>query len=242
MGMHFGVIATDGRAEDLLGALARAGTFRAGADVASMDDVPERDAAGEHVIVAGDHRGRAYLMDPGLVLAVDADLVVDMSKRLSGRVLAIGAETTSGTYWLTLAHDGQLERAHWEQLGGLTVPFDVGSRLPGEPDDGLDDVDGERLRGVLAAAGFDLDGWMSSGRKVVVDATYGDAPRGPAGDAMNAHFEAHGVEGSEKLRPVVAKRGSGFDLVAPGSRLPDGTRVVAPEEKPGLLGRLFGRR
>src|SRR5262245_48271320 len=168
MGMHHGVIVVEGTAEELLGALAAAGKFRAGATVASMEEVPETDAEGEKVLVAGDLDGRPYLFDDSLLLASDADLIADASRRLGRRVLAIGAETTSGSYFLTAATGGQVERQYWDQIGGLVKPYDVGPALAGEPTDGLDDVDGQRLHGVLAAAGFDPDGWMNHGRKVIV--------------------------------------------------------------------------
>jgi hypothetical protein len=241
--MHFGVIAAHGTAEVLLSALGAAGSFTAGGDIASFDDAPDADAAGERTLIAGDLDQRAYLLDAGLMLSTDPDLIVDASRQLSGPVVAAGAETTSGTYFLIAAIDGRLERCHWLGLGQYSKPYDVGEPLPGEPPDGLDDVDGQRLMGVLGAAGFDVDGWRDRGRKVVVDAAYGDPLSGPASDAMSAFLGANELPGADRIKPAVIRRDNGaYDLAAPGSRLPDGTRAGEPgERKPGLIGRLFGR-
>jgi hypothetical protein len=238
--MHFGAIATRATAQELLAALGWAGTFSLGAEIRSFDDAPQTDAAGERVMIAGDHDGSAYLLDESLILSADVDLIVDVSRRLDRLVLSIGAETTSGTYWLIAAGRGRLARCHWIQLGVLAEPYDVGERLAGEPDDGLDDVDGRRLTAVLQAAGFDVDAWRERGRKLLVEATYAPPTSGPDGQAMNAWMAAHMPPGAPDLNPIVAKRGDGFDLVAPGTRMPDGSRVGG--SKPGLLGRLFGRR
>jgi len=242
MGMHFGIVAIEGTAVELLAALAMAGTFSKGRQVALFDDAPPRDAAGEKTLIAGEHDGRAYLYDDTLILSTDPDLVVDASARLDRRVIAIGAETTSGTYFLVVADRGSLQRLHWTQLGGVSARYDLGAPLPGEPSDGLDDLDGERLMGVLQAAGFDVDQWQHGGTMAVVDATYGDPVSGPAGDALNEFIARHAVPGGDKLKPIVIQReNGGLDVAAPGSRLPDGTRVSVAERKPGLKGRLFGR-
>jgi hypothetical protein len=52
---------------------------------------------------------------------------------------------------------------------------------------------------------------------------------------MSANFKA-----VEKFETVVATRARGqFDIVAPGTRMPDGSRVQ--RKKAGFLGRLLGR-
>lgn len=242
MGMHFGVITTEGTAKELLDALASAGTFALGATIASFDDAPEVDAAGEKTLIAGEHAGRAYLFDDSLLLSADPDLIADAARRLGRRVLSAGAETTSGTYFLIAAAGDGLERIHWNGLGLQTEPYDIGEPVAGEPADGLDDLDGQRLTGVLRAAGSDVDAWRDGGSKVVVEATYGDPVPGPAGAALEAFLATHAVPGGDKLKPIVVQReNGGFDVAAPGSRLPDGTRVGVAERKPGALGRLFGR-
>ena len=181
MGMHFGVIAAQGSVEQLLAAIGSAGSLTVGHPIGSFDDAPEMDAAGERTLIAGDHLGQAYLLDESLILATDPDLIVDVSRRLGSRAMAAAAETTSGTYALIAATEGRLERLHWLGLGQQTEPYDVGLPLPGEPADGLDDLDGQRLMAVVRAAGFDVDDWRESGRKVVVAAAYGDpGSDGPA--------------------------------------------------------------
>jgi hypothetical protein len=244
MGMHFGVVATTGSATDLLSGLAGYGSFEAGRAIDALDEAPERDTAGERVLVAGDLDGRAYLLDPGLLVSTGVDLIVDASRRLDRRVMAISAETTSGTYVLMAAVQGRLERLHWNLLGGQTEPYDVGPPLAGEPSDGLDDVDGRRLFAVLEAAGFDVERWRDHGRKVIVETRYGAPVTGPAGEALAAFMATHLRPDAAKLKPVVARRGDGFDLVAAGSRLPDGSRIGEPRGergKRGVLGRLFDR-
>jgi hypothetical protein len=240
--MHFGTIAMKGTIEDLLAGLALAGSFTTGRAIASFDEAPERDAAGERTLIAGEYLAAAYILDDGLLLSTDPDLIVDASRRLDRPVVAVGAETTSGTYFLIGADAGHLDRFHWNSLGGQTAPYDFGEPLPGEPADGLDDLDGVRLMAVLAAAGFDFEGWADRGRRLLVEASYGDPATGSAGQALTAFLEKHALPGGNLVKPVPIKRGKGaFDLAAPGSRLPDGTRVPGAGSKQSLVGRLFGR-
>jgi hypothetical protein len=54
------------------------------------------------VLAIGERDGRALLLDTSMVFSEEADLILAMSERL-GLVVGAGAETLSGTYWLTAA-------------------------------------------------------------------------------------------------------------------------------------------
>jgi hypothetical protein len=143
-----------------------------------------------------------------------------------------------------VAENGSLARLHWNSLWGQSEPYDVGSPLPSEASGALEDVDGIGLFHVFSALGFNYPLWSSRGPFSVLGVDYHIGEPGPIGTAQNAFAEAHSVfDPNQVPTPVVVTRGNGgFDMVAAGSRLPDGTVVqaVAPK-KPGILGKLFGR-
>src|SRR5688572_26651384 len=108
MGLHNGYIVVTASQIDLLEELSRhTGEF-------SVDTVVEhtRDAvldSGQFDLMLGQADGCAFLVDTSMFLSDSPDMIVAMSRRL-GTVLGCGAETVSGSYWLTAARDGHLLR------------------------------------------------------------------------------------------------------------------------------------
>jgi len=244
VGMHFGVIAARVTPETLLGALApRIPSYEVVGDVVAVADLPER-VGDEAPLASGSLDDAAFLLDPAQLVSTDPDVLVEASRIVGGLVASIGAETTSGTYWLIVAEDGALRRLHWNSLWGLPQPYDTGTSLPAEADRPLEDVDGVGLTHVLRSLGFRLDGWLAAGPFSVIRPEYGTTDPGPHQQALTSYFETHSTFDPNRLpTPIVVDRGSGrFDLAAAGSRLPDGTMVgEAVPAKRGLLGRLLRR-
>jgi hypothetical protein len=244
MGMHMGVIAARATPDDLLGALAsRIPSWSIVRVVRALGDVPER-VGEEAPLIGGSFDGDAFLLDPSQIVSSDSDALVEASRMLDGPVASVGAETTSGTYWLILAGRGSLRRLHWTSLWGLPRPYDLGAPLAEEAPQPLEDIDGVGLIGVLRSLGFRYDEWTAKGPFSVIQAEYLSLESGPHGKALGEFFAAHSTFDPEHLpTPIVVDRGNGgFDLAAAGSRLPDGTPVrEAMPAKRGLLGRLMGR-
>jgi hypothetical protein len=241
--MHFGVVAARTSVDSLLGALSCVANYHVAQQVPTLDAVPDR-VGEEPPLITGNLDDVAFVMDPGMLVSTDADAIVAASATLRTTVASVGAETTSGTYWLTVAENGSLTRLHWNSLWGQSEPYEVGSALPSEADGPLEDVDGIGLFRVFSALGFDYPRWSSRGPFSVLGVDYHIGELGPIGTAQNAFSEAHSIFDPKQVpTPVVVTRGNGgFDMVAAGSRLPDGTVVeAAVPRKPGFLGKLFGR-
>ncbi len=112
MGMHEGILAADKPWPDLLSALQRhIGTLEDRGLVAPAQwlELPQ----GEDAFHVTSHDGRSFVLDPAMVLTSSPDLVVSLSHDLDCMVASIGAETVSGTFWLTAAEKGRLVRLHW---------------------------------------------------------------------------------------------------------------------------------
>src|SRR5512139_2853223 len=104
MGMHHGLIAATATQERLLAELGRhAGDFVLLDDAAAAPyDVGLATDDEGWVMAVGERDGKAFLLDTSMFLSEDADLILAMSERL-GLVVGGGAETVSGSYWLTAA-------------------------------------------------------------------------------------------------------------------------------------------
>ena len=53
----------------------------------------------------GERNGRTFVLGTTMMLSDADDMVLEMTNRL-GTVVCAGAETISGTYWITAARDG----------------------------------------------------------------------------------------------------------------------------------------
>lgn len=233
MGMHEGVLAADKPWPDLLSALQRhCGTLQDQGAVgpAQWLDLPQ----GEEAFHVTSRDGRSYLLDAALVLTSNPDLVVSLSRELACMVASVGAETVSGTFWLTSAEQGRLVRLHWNVRSSLTQPLDVGSPLPSEARIDLEDVDGRGLFAALGDLGLDPDPAIAptSGHKYLwTGSTL------PASGELQAQIDAHHDTFKRpdkgdwtKHIKAVPRPGGGFDL-----------QYQPPSEKPSLMKRLFGK-
>src|SRR6185437_11328489 len=103
MGMHHGLIVATATQQQLLDELNRhAGEFVLHSQVSAPYDVGLATDDEGWVLAIGERDGRAFLVDMSMLLSDSSDMLVEMSRRL-GVVVGGGAETVSGSYWLTVA-------------------------------------------------------------------------------------------------------------------------------------------
>lgn len=157
MGMHFGILAAPCPWPALQAALREhAGNIH---DATSTGD-------DGWVIEAGEHAGRAYLIDTSYLLSGGApDLIVTLSKSFAGAVVGCYAETVSGSCGLVVAESGRLRRLYYACHSTLHEPLSIGEPLAAESAANLDDIDGDGLLAVLRQFGFDYDAFYASGQR-----------------------------------------------------------------------------
>jgi hypothetical protein len=237
VGMHHGYLVAASTADRLIGALgAYAGDFTTGAPAARFEDLNlGSDDAGWNLAV-GERGGKAYLIDTAFLLSDDPDLVAALSRDLGGTVVGAGAETVSGSYWFHVATDGVVRRSHWNSYDAVSEPFDRGDPLPTEADAPLEDLDGDGIMAALTDLGFDVATWSDQGPWRALTYTGERFPEvaGELDGARDAHFEAHKVDKPSK--PTVVRRGDGYDIAHPSSRMPGGEPVAAAAKGGGCFG------
>jgi hypothetical protein len=203
MGLHCGYLVATAAPEALLEELSRhAGTFVKGAIVERVADADIDPGQLDLLLGGGD--GQAYLVDTSMVLSSSADMIIAMSTAL-GVVVGAGAETVSGSYWLTAARDGKLLRHVFVSHAGLTRGMAIGEPLPSEEEFPLDDISGDGVFAAMAAFGLDPSAWLDSGPATVV--TF-DASRFPDDGAVAAilrqHTAQYGRPEDEWLGEIIA--------------------------------------
>jgi hypothetical protein len=218
MGMHVGFITSDSDWPALHAALeARCGTLTDSGAISQHEwfDLPP----GEDVFHAATHEGRTYVLDPGLVLSSNSDLIVEVAAELSCVVVGAGAETVSGSFWFSAADAGGLRRLHFNVASTLTEPFDVGDPMPSESSVRWDDIDGAGIFARLTDLGFAEDVLMSGspeGGRRVAWTTVQVPPSGPLGAQVNEHCEQHRrPDADEWMKNITVQvRNGGYDLRA----------------------------
>jgi hypothetical protein len=177
MGMHLGYLAAHAPVDRFMIALEeRTGSFIRQGDARPLDRLDLEASDDGFPIAVSELGGSTYLLDSSFVLSSDPDLIVSLSGELSGVVVGAGAETTSGSYWLVAARDGELLRFHQNSAWGQTESFDRGEPLTSEALDHLEDVDGFGLRQAMSVFSFDIDSWLNSGQLVPYVWTYERPP------------------------------------------------------------------
>lgn len=194
--MHHGLIAAQCSPADLLGELARhVATLTVGEAVDGPYDVDFGTAAAAGgagwTLAIGGVDGRAFLLDTSMVLSNSADMLLAMSSRL-GTVMGGGAESATGSSWLTVARRGQLDRFVYDSRMAMTRPMAIGEALPCEPI-----FDAAGLFTALAFIGLDPRSWLAAGPSYEIG---WDGSRFPADGRIaalqKAHYERYGLHGA----------------------------------------------
>jgi hypothetical protein len=204
MGMHHGIMAASASQAELLTELARhTGEFVVGAPIASPYDAEPAATDGGWRMAIGERDGQAFLLDSSFIISNSADMLVAMSARL-GTVVGCGAETVSGSYWLTAAREGGLLRFVFVQHAGMTRGMAIGDPLPSEAEHPIEDLDGEGLLAAMATLGLDARPWLDAGPAVVVDYDGARFPDdGPIEQVRSAHYERYQRPEDEWLSEIV---------------------------------------
>jgi hypothetical protein len=192
MGMHHGLIAATATQQALLAGMERfTGDFVLGEAVSSPYDVGPATEDDGWVLAIGERDGRAFVLDTSMVLSTAADMIVSLSAEL-GVVVGAGAETVSGSYWLTAARDGRLLRFVLVQHAGMTRGLAIGDDLPSEADHPIQDLDGDGVFAALAYLDLDATDWLTEGP---ASALRYDASRfpedGPISRIHSEHYQRH---------------------------------------------------
>jgi hypothetical protein len=224
MGMHVGFVAANRNWMDLKAALQEhCGTFEDQGEVSTPDwfDLP----SGQDVFHVAEHGGQTYMLDPAMVLSANADFIVALASGLSRLVVGAGAETVSGTFWLTAADNDAVKRVHFNVAATLSEPFDLGTPLPSESRVAWDDLDGEGVLARIADLGFDREVFergAAGGRRVLWRGEKFPGV-GDLGRRINQHCEVHKRANAEdwmKNITVQVREGGGYDLRAGPGRAP----------------------
>lgn len=172
------------------------------------------------------HDERCYVLDKAMVLSCLPDTIVALSRQLSCEVIGAGAETVSGSFWLTAARNGRLALLHYDQKVSITQPLHVGMRLPCEEAHPFDHPDGNGILAAIATLGFSVPVLMQAtpdgGTRYRWAA--GQVPAsGPVQRRIDEHCETHKRPGAdERLENVTVVRRDGGSYDMRGC-LPDGS-------------------
>jgi hypothetical protein len=205
MGMHHGILAASASQADLLGELERhTGEFVVGAPVVSPYDAEPAAMDRGWRMAIGERDGQAFLLDSSMLISDSPDMLLAMSTRL-GTVVGCGAETVSGSYWLTAARDGGLLRFVFVQHAGMTRGMAMGDPLPSEAEHPIEDFDGGGLLAAMATLGLDARSWLDAGPAAVVDYDGARFPEdGPIERVRSTHYERYKRPEDEWLSEIVA--------------------------------------
>jgi hypothetical protein len=205
MGMHHGILAATASQAELLAELERhTGEFVVGAPVGCPYDAEPTAMDRGWRMAIGERDSQAFLLDSSMLLSNSADMLVAMSARL-GTVVGCGAETVSGSYWLTAAREGGLLRFVFVQHAGMTRGMAIGDPLPSEAEHPIEGLDGGGLLAAMATLGLDARPWLEAGPAVVVDYDGARFPDdGPIEQIRSTHYERHKRPGDEWLSEIIA--------------------------------------
>jgi hypothetical protein len=193
VGIHHGIVAAQCSPADLLGELARhVATLTVGEAVDGPFDVNFASATATGgagwTLAIGGRDGRAFLLDTSMVLSNSADMLLAMSVRL-GTVVGGGAETATGSSWLTVARRGQLDRFVYDSRMAMTRAMAIGEALPCEPV-----VDADGLFTALASAGLDPRSWLAAGPSYEIGWDGSRFPTdGRIAGLQREHYEQYGL-------------------------------------------------
>jgi hypothetical protein len=190
MGMHHGYLAATCSLEDLLRELsAETGELVLSGDLQPTGEIAMDATDDGWTMPAGEHDGAAYILDSSYLLSDQPDMIIRLSEKL-GVVIGCGAETVSGSFYLTVARDGEPRRFLWLLHAGMTRGMAMGEPMSWEDSLPLDDIDGEGILAAMREAGLDPLPWITQGRARTLLYT---GARDPEGGQMsvirNEHYE-----------------------------------------------------
>ena len=166
------------------------------------------------------HDERCYVLDRAMVLSGLPDTIVALSGQLSCEVVGAGAETVSGTFWLTAARNGRLALLHYDQKSWLAEPLHLGMRLPTEDAHPMDHPDGDGILAATAVLGFSVPALMrgtpDGGTRYRWAASQFPSS-GPVQERIDRHCETHKRPGADPLMNdvrVVRREDGGYELRA----------------------------
>lgn len=212
MGMHFGILVADLPWSEFFALLSsKTGRFLDQGPVDNLDELDLDPTDEGNLIVAGEYRGKSYVLDTSMMMSMTgADFVVELSRDAKALVIGCGAETTSGSYAFLAVRSGKVLRRYFDSQAFLSEPLDEGDDLPTEEEQPLEDLDGKGLIAALAHFGFDFDGWYKEGERQQYVYTADESKsgeergvlvKGPLADRMNEHYGEFALPDDE--RPTI---------------------------------------
>lgn len=194
MGMHMGFVAATCSVAQLLAELSRhTGDFTVGETVANTADAAHGRVGEEWALVLGGSESTSFLLDSSMMISTNGDLLQLVSARL-GLVVGAGAETVSGTCWLTAARGGHLLRHAFASTSALEIGMELGEPLPSEADCPINQPDGDGVFPAMASLGLDPRPWLLSGPAQQVRYTgLREAPEGQLATIAAEHWAKHSL-------------------------------------------------
>ncbi len=207
MGMHFGILAVRCPLATLTAQLAPLGVA-AGVELTGDSDGTASAASTDRELpeelVAGEHAGQSYVVDPMFDLSAHGDLVRQLSAELETIVVGCGAETVSGTFWVFAAENGRALRSYWSCAFDLAVAFDEGDWCR---DIDLEASDGSGLFMLLSRAGFDYEAFFADAPKRTLESPLElILPNGALHERLERHRQAHQLPEDVRPEPSLALR------------------------------------
>jgi hypothetical protein len=203
--MHHGLVAVMADQRQLLAELElHAGEFLLGDEEVTPYEVGLASDDDGWVTAIGERDGRSFLLDSSFVLSDAPDMIISMSERL-GVVVGGGAETVSGSYWLTAARDGDLLRYVSVSHAGTTRGMAIGDALPTEAQHPIEDLNGGGLFAVLTWLDLDASGWLAAGPAYSLRYTAARSPEnGRVADIKSEHYRRYARPAGEWLSQIRA--------------------------------------
>jgi hypothetical protein len=224
MGMHFGILVAQSPWANLFTSLQKQvpGLVDKG-PLPSLGEFSTEPTDDGFALAGGEYNARSYLIDGSMSVSDQADLIADVARALNCLVVGCGAETVSGSFWLTIAQGAKLRRLYWQCYMELSRPLSLGEPLACESQVTLDGIDGQGLFAVLKSLGFDFESWEATtqNRSLAYPLDVSLSEDGPLMSKVNQHRAAFKLSPQEVPPIQVVGR-------------------IQRTQRPGILSRVFG--